>query len=201
LTGVWGRSRWRAPGTWGDVLGRVVVRPIRRPPVKPSFALNFCIWTCDQRSGALDGLDDADVLRDIAREPSISSVAVRCRPGGSVPGSPRRPAPSVGSWPDRRMSRWRAVPGPRGTPIEHETRPPVRSTASPRPRAWAGGRVGFTAEFRGCADSRPRLGGTPVVDEPVAAGCLRNCLWFRSATWLPQRHLGISLKAGWRVAP
>ena len=34
---------------------------------------------------------------------------------------------------------------------------------------------------RVCTSGRPRLGGTPVVDEPVAAGYLRNWLWSRCA--------------------
>jgi hypothetical protein len=33
----------------------------------------------------------------------------------------------------------------------------------------------------GRAGGRPRLGGTPVVDEPVAAGYLRDWLWSRCA--------------------
>jgi hypothetical protein len=31
-----------------------------------------------------------------------------------------------------------------------------------------GGRVGITADLRGCAGGRPRLGGTGVLDETVA---------------------------------
>src|SRR3954466_1871894 len=44
---------------------------------------------------------------------------------------------------------------------------PVRLAPSP----WRGAWVGCTTEFRGHPRSRPRLGGTPVRDESVAAGC------------------------------
>jgi hypothetical protein len=39
------------------------------------------------------------------------------------------------------------------------------------PAPCGGGRVGGTTESRGCVESRPRLGGTPVSDETVPAGC------------------------------
>jgi hypothetical protein len=37
-----------------------------------------------------------------------------------------------------------------------------------------GGWVGFNTEPWGCVGGRPRPGGTPVVDETVPAGCLRD---------------------------
>jgi hypothetical protein len=57
----------------------------------------------------------------------------------------------------------------------------------PRPRACGGGRVGRIADLRGCAGSRSRRGGTPVADEPVAAGYVRDWLWFRCACAGDQR--------------
>jgi hypothetical protein len=103
---VSGRSRWREPGAWGDVLGRVVRRHRSDPWCRP-----------DRRLVAL------------ARRSRLAPHADRAR-----------------------------------------IRPRVRSTASPRPRGWAGGRVGFTAESRGCADSRPRRGARPLSTSPLLSG-------------------------------
>jgi len=47
----------------------------------------------------------------------------------------------------------------------------VRRSRSRRSRTCGDGRVGITTEFRRHSGGRPRLGGTPVVDETVAAGC------------------------------
>jgi hypothetical protein len=72
---------------------------------------------------------------------------------------------------DHESAAWRAVPHPCPRPIEHEPGPPVHSACSARPLTSGGGRVGITTGPWGCAGCRPRLGGTPVVDETVAARC------------------------------
>jgi len=66
--------------------------------------------------------------------------------------------------------RGRAVPDPDRTAprLELVSRVSTRLASSPHP---CGGRFGGTTEFRGGVASRPRLGGTPVSDETVTAGC------------------------------
>jgi hypothetical protein len=77
---------------------------------------------------------------------------------------------------------------------------PARASRRPHPRSglracsrrfastpspYGGGWVGVTTVPWGCVDGRPRLGGTPVYDETVAAGCLRHWLWSRPSTLQP----------------
>jgi hypothetical protein len=61
----------------------------------------------------------------------------------------------------------------------------VCRSRSHRPHTCGGGRVGITTEFRARLGGRPRLGGTPVRDETVPAGCPRNRRWSRSRPRLP----------------
>jgi hypothetical protein len=64
---------------------------------------------------------------------------------------------------------------------------PGSSTPSPRVGGWVGGTTGSS----GCVDGRPRLSGTPVLDEPVPAGCARTIRWSR-----PHTHHGLGESPG-----
>jgi hypothetical protein len=68
-------------------------------------------------------------------------------------------------FPGSRRLRWRAVPDPGGTRIAHDAGVcgvviPIAPT-----RTRAGGWLGFTTEFCGCAGGRPRSAGPPDLDE------------------------------------
>jgi hypothetical protein len=55
--------------------------------------------------------------------------------------------------------------------VAHELGILVCQRRSRRRRTCGDGWVGIIAESRGCSGGRPRLGGTPVMDETVPAGC------------------------------
>jgi hypothetical protein len=71
----------------------------------------------------------------------------------------------------RDRSRGRAVPGSGRT--ASAARPGLGCVDPARvlPATDGGGRVGRTTELRGCVESRPRLGGTPVSNENAPVEC------------------------------
>jgi hypothetical protein len=90
---------------------------------------------------------------------------------------------------DHADAAWRAVPGPCRKRIEHEARAPARSTCSLDSARVEVAGLAEVPTHRGRAGGRPRLGGTPVGDESVAAGCLRDWLWsVAPAKGCPQRE-------------
>jgi hypothetical protein len=101
------------------------------------------------------------------------SSVLRCRvPRNAVPrvvaGSPRwRPGHARSAWARRPRHPTPTYP-PRAFCVAANHSPPRQ----PVPRA--AGCVGRTTEHCGRAGDRPRPGGTPVLHEPVPAGCPRN---------------------------
>jgi hypothetical protein len=71
-------------------------------------------------------------------------------------------------------SRWRAVPGLGDHAAAARLGALRDSPVRPLLVRGHGARVGVTTEFTWPLDYRPRLRGTPVHDETVTAGFLRN---------------------------
>jgi hypothetical protein len=114
-------------------------------------------------------------MKELHRPQHVIWDLRRSRCCSTVPRSAER-----GPWgrPGRGRSAWARRsphPAPKCPPLAGlgvAGSPPRSRRCLPR---GAGLRWGGTAEHRGCAGGRPRRGGTPVPDEPVPAGCLRNC--------------------------